>query len=51
MYLQECYQDLHIPQGTLSITEELSETEISLPMYYGMTEKEISAVIEVVNSF
>lgn len=51
MHLQECYQDLNIPQGSLPIAEEISATELSLPMYYGMTDEEIDYVIEAVNTF
>ncbi len=51
MHLQGCYKDLHIPRGALPIAEEISETEISLPMYYGMTDEEIRTVIDTVNAF
>lgn len=51
IHLQECYQDLAIPKGALPIAEEISNTELSLPMYYGMTDSEIQYVIDAVNSF
>ena len=51
MHLQACYRDLNIPQGSLPIAEKISATELSLPMYYGMTDEEISYVIDAVNSF
>ena len=51
MHLQECYKDLNIPEGSLPIAEEISATELSLPIYYGMTEEEIDYVIEAVNAF
>lgn len=51
MHLQDCYADLNIPQGSLPIAEEISATELSLPMYYGMTEEEIDYVIDAVNAF
>ena len=51
MHLQECYRDLGLEPGALPIAEEISRTELSLPMYYGMTDDEISAVIDAVNSF
>jgi len=51
MHLQDCYQDLNIPKGSLPIAEEISATELSLPMYYGMTDAEIDYVIEAVNRF
>lgn len=51
MHLQECYRNLNIPKGALPIAEEISETEISLPMYYGMTDEEIQRVIDTINAF
>ena len=51
MHLQGCYQDLGIEKGSLPIAEEISATELSLPMYYGMTEEEIDWVIDAVNAF
>lgn len=51
MHLQDCYADLGIKEGELPIAEEISRTELSLPMYYGMTEEEIDYVIDAVNSF
>lgn len=51
MHLQKCYAKLGIPQGALPIAEEISATELSLPMYYGMTDAEIAYVIDAVNSF
>lgn len=51
MHLQECYQDLGYHAGDFPIAEEISETELSLPMYYGMTEEEIQYVIDKVNEF
>lgn len=51
MHLQECYRDLNIPQGALPIAEEISATELSIPMYYGMTDGEIQFVIDSINEF
>lgn len=51
MHLQGAYADLGIPRGSLPIAEEISATELSLPMYYGMTEDEIGYVVEKLNSF
>lgn len=51
MHLQGAYTDLNIPEGALPIAEEISATQLSLPMYYGMTEEEISYVIEKLNAF
>ena len=51
MHLQDCYADLNIPKGALPIAEEISATELSLPMYYGMTDEEIQYVIDAINAF
>lgn len=51
MHLQECYKDLGFKKGDFPIAEEISETELSIPMYYGMTDEEIQYVIERVNEF
>lgn len=51
MHLQETYKDLAIPEGALPIAEKISKTELSLPIYYGMTDEEIQYVIDSVNEF
>ena len=51
MHMQECYKELNIPEGTLPISEEISATQLSLPLYYGMTEEEIQYVIDSINKF
>lgn len=37
--------------GSLPIAEELSRTELSIPMGPGMTDEQVSCVIEVINNF
>nr|WP_297705277.1 DegT/DnrJ/EryC1/StrS family aminotransferase [uncultured Butyrivibrio sp.] len=51
MHLQACYKDLNILKGALPIAEKISATELSLPMYYGMTHEEAQYVIDSVNEF
>ena len=51
MHLQDAYKELGIKKGELPIAEEISATELSLPMYYGMAEEEISYVVEKINEF
>ncbi len=51
MHLQECYKDLNIPKGALPIAEEISATELSLPMFYGMTDEQVRYVIDAINEF
>ena len=51
IHLQECYNDFGFKQGDFPIAEEISATELSIPMYYGMTDEEIQYVIDKVNEF
>lgn len=51
MHLQECYKDLGFKEGDFPIAEEISKTELSIPMYYGMTDEEIQYVIDKINEF
>ena len=51
MHLQECYKNLGFKKGDFPIAEEISSTELSIPMYYGMTDEEIQYVIDKVNEF
>ncbi len=51
IHLQECYKDLGLAKGAFPVAEKISSTELSLPMYYGMTEEEVSFVIDTINSF
>ena len=51
MHLHQAYQGLNIPKGSYTVAEELSETEVSLPMYYGMTEEEKDYVIDCINKY
>lgn len=51
IHLQECYRELGYKKGDYPIAEEISDTELSLPMYYGMTNRQIDYVIEIINNF
>ena len=51
MHLQECYRDLGFSKGDYPIAEEISSSELSIPMYYGMTDDEINYVIDTINAF
>ena len=51
MHMQDCYKELNIPQDALPIAEEISATELSLPMFYGMTNEQIAFVIDSINQF
>lgn len=51
IHLQECYKELGIKKNSLPIAEEISDTELSIPMYYGMTDEQVNYVINVINKF
>lgn len=51
VHMQPAYAGLHIPAGSLPVAEACSRTQLSLPLYYGMTDEQIRAVIDAVNSF
>ena len=51
MHLQECYKGLGFKEGDFPIAEEISSTQLSIPMYYGMTDEEVQYVIDKVNEF
>ena len=51
MHLQGCYENLNIKEGSLPVAEEISRTELSLPLYYGMTDEELEYVISSINDF
>lgn len=51
MHLQECYKDLGYKEGNFPIAEEISATELSIPMYFGMTDEQVEYVIDVINNF
>lgn len=51
VHLQECYKDIGYKKGNFPAAEEISDTELSLPMFYGMRENQIQYVIDVINNF
>jgi len=51
MHLQKCYKNLGFNEGDYPIAEEISSTELSLPLYYGMTDEQIQYVVECINNF
>ena len=38
-------------RGMLPIAEDISATELSIPMYYGMTDEEVNYIIDALNAF
>ncbi|MBR5116682.1 MAG: DegT/DnrJ/EryC1/StrS family aminotransferase, partial [Lachnospiraceae bacterium] len=51
MHLQGAYADLNIPKGALPLAEEFSATELSIPIYPGMTEELVKYVADAINGF
>ncbi len=51
LHLQGAYAALNIPQGSLPIAEKISASELSLPMYYGLTDEQQDYIIETINAF
>ncbi|MCR5675534.1 MAG: DegT/DnrJ/EryC1/StrS family aminotransferase [Lachnospiraceae bacterium] len=51
MHLQGAYADLNLPKGALPLAEEFSATELSIPIYYGMTDEQVKRVADAVNAF
>lgn len=51
IHLQECYRNLGYKQGDFSVAEDIANTEISLPMYYGLDKAAIEKVVELINRF
>lgn len=50
-HLHEAYQDLGYKQGDFPVAEQNAAQELSLPIFYGMTDEQVSYVIEAVNKF
>lgn len=51
VHLQKAYEFLNYKEGSLPVSEELSKTTISIPLFPEMTEEEIDYVIKVINDY
>lgn len=51
MHLQKAYEDLNMPRGTYPIAEMIADEEVSLPMFYGLTEEEQRYIIDRINGW
>ena len=51
IHLQKAYRDLGYRRGDFPVAENLAETELSIPLYPGMTDAQIAWVTEAVNAF
>lgn len=50
-HLQEAYQDLGYQKGDFPIAEKLANTSLSLPLFIGMTEKQVEYVANQIKVF
>ena len=50
-HLHKAYRDLGYKEGDFPVAEYNAAHELSLPLFYGMTDEQISYVIDVVNRF
>lgn len=50
-HMQNAYKDLGYQQGSFPIAEELANTSLSLPMYPGITKKQIKFVADKIRSY
>lgn len=51
LHLQGAYRDLGFDEGEYPVAEEISRTELSIPMYYGLTDEQVSYVVQAINEF
>ena len=51
IHIQECYKEMKFGEGSFPIAEEISRTELSIPMYYGLNDEQIDFVINTINNF
>ena len=50
-HMQECYAFLGYRQGDFPISEKYAREELSLPIYEGMPDEEVTYIIDTINSF
>lgn len=51
IHLQEAYRDMNLGKGAYPIAEEICATELSIPLYPGMSDEEVGYVVECINEF
>lgn len=50
-HLQQCYASLGYGKGSFPISERYAEEELSLPIYNGLPDEEVTAIIRAVNGY
>lgn len=51
IHLQDAYKDMNLGRGSYPLAEKICDTELSIPLYPGMTDEEIQYVIDCLNEF
>lgn len=51
IHLQKAYQDMGLERGAYPIAEKIADTELSIPMYYGLKNADIDYIVEALNRF
>ena len=51
IHLQKCYKDLGYNEGDFPVSEKISKTELSIPIFYGMGDHEVEFVVDTINKF
>lgn len=51
IHLHKAYIGLGYKSGNFAVAERFAKTELSLPMFFGMTNEQVESVIAAVNSF
>lgn len=51
IHMQECYEELGYKEGDYPVAERLAKQEVSIPLWVGMKDEELKAVVEALNSF
>ena len=51
MHLQKAYKELSLKKTSFPISEEISDTQLSIPIYYGLKKEEQTYIIKLLNNF
>lgn len=51
IHLQKAYSDLNLKKGDFPVAEEISNTELSIPLYYGIEDEKIDFIINSLQEF
>ena len=51
IHMQDCYKELNISECSLPLAKEISSTELSIPMYYGIKDEYVEYIIRKLNLF